>query len=232
MQPAPLLPHLSHTTLHLFPFQIRGRVYRYGEKNLYRKIWYISHRKNTNVSSTAERCHLQHIFNISNHSSSIAQALAHHKFVFTLPKSVRNDPQDLQVMVTKANSIKGTWYVECDLSLPRNRANRRRSNCLVVRGKTPTTNHKDNVQDLFSTIFYSPVTLADIGISEQRKELAMQAIAEVWTTGICNPGENGQSVHDILFAQTPEGIKLRQQGEKQQALEHARERLERAVKMK
>ena len=61
----------------------------------------------------------------------------------------------------------------------------------------------------------------------------MQAIAEVWTTGICNPGENGQSVHDILFAylsQTPEGIKLRQQGEKQQALEHARERLERAVK--
>jgi hypothetical protein len=36
-----------------------------------------------------------------------AQALAHHKFVFTLPKSVRNDSQDLQVMVTKANSIKG-----------------------------------------------------------------------------------------------------------------------------
>ena len=32
----------------------------------------------------------------------IAQALAHHKFVFTLPKSVRNDPQDLQVMVTKS----------------------------------------------------------------------------------------------------------------------------------
>jgi hypothetical protein len=57
----------------------------------------------------------------------------------------------------------------------------------------------------------------------------------VCTTRICNlsPGENGQSVHDILFAylsQTPEGIKLRQQGEKQQALEHARERLERAVK--
>jgi len=61
----------------------------------------------------------------------------------------------------------------------------------------------------------------------------MQAIAEVWTTGICNPGENGQSLHGILFAylsQTPEGIKLRQQGERQQALEHARECLERAVK--
>jgi hypothetical protein len=55
----------------------------------------------------------------------------------------------------------------------------------------------------------------------------------VWTTGNCNPGENGQSLHDILFAylsQTPKGIKLRGQGEKQQALEHARERLERAVK--
>jgi hypothetical protein len=55
----------------------------------------------------------------------------------------------------------------------------------------------------------------------------------VWTTGICNPGEDGQSLHDILFAylsQTLEGRKLRQQGEKQQALEHAQERLERAVK--
>jgi hypothetical protein len=33
-------------------------------------MWYISDRKNTNVSSTVERCHLQHNFNISNHSSS------------------------------------------------------------------------------------------------------------------------------------------------------------------
>jgi hypothetical protein len=32
-----------------------------------------------------------------------------------LPKRVRNDPEDLQVMVTKANSIKGFWYVECDI---------------------------------------------------------------------------------------------------------------------
>jgi len=64
----------------------------------------------------------------------------------------------------------------------------------------------------------SPATLADIGISEQRNELAMQAIAQVWTTGTCS------------VAQTPEVIKLRQQGEEQQALERARERVERAVK--
>ena len=65
------------------------------------------------------------------------------------------------------------------------------------------------------------------------QRLAMQAIAEVWTTRICNPGENSESLHDMLFthlSQTPAGIKLRQQGEKQQALEQARERLERAVK--
>ena len=37
-------------------------------------------------------------------------------------------------------------------------------------------------------------------------------------------------VKDRALTQTQEGIKLRQQGEKQQALEHARERLERAVK--
>ena len=55
------------------------------------------------------------------------------------------------------------------------------------------------------------MTLADIGISEQRKELAVQAIF-------------------AYLSQTPEGIELRQQGEKQQALEHSRERLERAVK--
>jgi hypothetical protein len=49
----------------------------------------------------------------------LAQALVHHKFVFTLPKRVRNDPEDLQVMVTKANSIKGFWYVECDIISPK-----------------------------------------------------------------------------------------------------------------
>ena len=85
----------------------------------------------------------------------------------------------------------------------------------VVRGNTPSTDHKDNVRDLFSNIFNSPATLADV---EQRKELAMQAIAQVWTTGTCS------------VAQTPEVIKLRQQGEDQQALERARERVERAVK--
>ena len=44
--------------------------------------------------------------------------------------------------------------------------------------------------------------------------------------------KNGNSLHDMLtyLAQTPEVIKLRQQGEDQQALERARERVERAVK--
>jgi len=58
------------------------------------------------------------------------------------------------------------------------------------------------VQDLFSNIFYSPLTLADIGISEQLKELAMQAIAEVWTAGIWNPGENGQSAGSSYSVRT------------------------------
>ena len=94
----------------------------------------------------------------------------------------------------------------------------------VVRGNTPSADHKDNLRDLFSSILDSPVTLADIGISEQRTELAMQAIAEVWTTGICNVLENGKSLHDMLFtylSQTPEVINLRQQEEEQQALERA-----------
>ena len=74
------------------------------------------------------------------------------------------------------------------------------------------------IGDLSSKIFNTPSTLADIGISEQRKELAMQAIAQVWTTGTCS------------VAQTPEVMRLRQQGEEQQSLERARERVERAVK--
>jgi hypothetical protein len=52
----------------------------------------------------------------------LAQALAHHKFVFTLPKKlkrVRNHPEDLQVMVTKSYRIKGFWYVECDIMSPK-----------------------------------------------------------------------------------------------------------------
>ena len=150
----------------------------------------------------------------------LAQALVHHKFVFTLPKRVRNDPEDLQVMVTKANSIKGFWYVECDIISPKHLRESSLIQLPVVRGNTPSTDHKDNVRDLFSNIFNSPATLADIGISEQRKELAMQAIAQVWTTGICS----------LSVTQTPEVIKLRQQGEEQQALERARERVERAVK--
>ena len=42
-----------------------------------------------------------------------------------------------------------------------------------VRGKTPTTNHKDHVQDLFSYIFHIPVTLTDIGISLTRYTLCV-----------------------------------------------------------
>jgi hypothetical protein len=143
----------------------------------------------------------------------LAQVLAHHKFVFTLPKRVRNDPEDLQVMVTKANSIKGFWYVECDITSPKQLRESALIQLPVVRGNTPSTDHTDNVRDLFINIFKSPVTLADIGISEQRKELAMQAIAQVWTTGICNVLENGKSLHDMHFtylSRTPEVIKLRQ----------------------
>jgi hypothetical protein len=78
-------------------------------------------------------------------------------------------------MVTNANSIKGTWCVECDIVSPKELRESMPIQLPAVRGKTPTTNHKDNVQDLFSYIFHSPGTLADIGISEERKELAMHA---------------------------------------------------------
>ena len=77
-------------------------------------------------------------------------------------------------MVTKAISIKGTWYVECDIVSPKELRELTPIQLPVVRGKTPTTNRKDNVQDLFSKIFYSLVTLGDMGISEEGKELAMQ----------------------------------------------------------
>ena len=105
-------------------------------------------------------------------SQLLAQALAHHKFVFNLPKRVRNDPEDLQVMVTQANSIKGFLYVECDIISPKHLRESALIQLPVVRRNTPSTDHKDNVRDLFNNIFNSPATLADIGISEQRKELA------------------------------------------------------------
>ena len=112
---------------------------------------------------------------------------------------VRNDPEDLQVMVTKANSIKGFWYVECDIISPKQLRESALIQLPVARGNTLSTDHKDNVRDLFNNIFNNPTTLANIGISEQRKELAMQAIAQVWTTGICS----------LSVTETPEVIKLR-----------------------
>ena len=89
-------------------------------------------------------------------------------------------------MVTKAYSIKGFWYVECDIISPKQLRESALIQLPVVRGNAPSTDHKDNVRDLFISIFNSPVTLADIGISEQQKVLAMQAMAQVWTTGICS----------------------------------------------
>jgi hypothetical protein len=77
----------------------------------------------------------------------LAQAFVHHKFVFTLPR-VRNEPKDLQVMVTKANSIKGFWYVEWDIISPKHLRESALIQLPVVRGNNPSTDHKDNVRDL------------------------------------------------------------------------------------
>ena len=72
------------------------------------------------------------------------------------------------------------------------------------------------------------------GAQHQSAECSIAScVVRVLTTGICNVLENGKPLHDMLFtylSQTLELIKFRQQGEEQQALEHARERVERAVK--
>jgi hypothetical protein len=140
---------------------------------------------------------------------------------------------DKSLLSSNRVSQQGFWYVECDIISPKLLRETALIQLPVVRGNTPSADHKDNLRDLFSSILDSPVTLADLGISEQRTELAMQTIVDVLTTGICNVLENGKPLHDMLFtylSQTLELIKFRQQGEEQQALEHARERVERAVK--
>jgi hypothetical protein len=43
-------------------------------------------------------------------------------------------------MVTKANNIKGTWYVECDIFSPKELRESTPIQLPVVRGKTHTTN--------------------------------------------------------------------------------------------
>ena len=70
-------------------------------------------------------------------------------------KRVRNDPEDLQVMVTKANSIKGFRYVECDIISPKHLRESALIQLPVVRGNIPSTDHKDYVRDLFNNIFNS-----------------------------------------------------------------------------
>jgi hypothetical protein len=141
-------------------------------------VVYLSPQENKRLS-TVERCHLQHNFNISNHSSSHGQLLLAHKtFVSPCPKVSETTPKTYRSWSRKRNSIKGTWYVECDIVSPTELRESTPIQLSVVRGKTPTTNHKDNVQDLFSYISHSPVTLADIGLSEERKELAMTSLCK------------------------------------------------------
>ena len=112
-----------------------------------------------------------------------AQALVHHKFVFTLPKDVRNDETDLQIMASHAYSYKKFWYVDWKIVSP-DPQNQSMIQLPVMRGKTPTTNHKDNLLDLFNRIFHNPATLADLGIDEVRVQRAVRALASVWSTGI------------------------------------------------
>jgi hypothetical protein len=153
----------------------------------------------------------------------IAQALAHHKFVFTLPKSVRNDSQDLQVMVTKANSIKGTWYVECDIVSPKELLESMPIQLPVVRGKNPTTNHKDNVQDLFS--YPESPQPGDSGRHWHFRRTKRACYASITSSRRCGPQEsviparlvNPYTIYSLrtfhdFESQTPEGIKLHQQG--------------------
>ena len=79
----------------------------------------------------------------------LAQALVHHKFVFTLPKDVRNDTTDLQIMAVHAYSYKKFWYVDWKVISPDNSRDQTLIQIPVTRGKTPTTDHKDNLLDLF-----------------------------------------------------------------------------------
>jgi hypothetical protein len=124
----------SATTL--FPFQIRGRVYRYGAKNLHIKMWYISHRRNTNVSNTVERCHLQPNFNISNHTSS--RRRSHITNLFSpCPKVSGTTPKTYRSWSRKRITSRALGTLNVTLSLPRNCANRRLFNCLWYEERPP-----------------------------------------------------------------------------------------------
>ena len=82
-----------------------------------------------------------------------AQALVHNKFVFTLPKDVRGDKADLQVLASHAYSSKKFWYVDCKILSPEVPEDEKIIQMPVVRGNTPTTNHKHNLRDLFNRIY-------------------------------------------------------------------------------
>ena len=113
-----------------------------------------------------------------------AQALVHNKFVFTLPKDVRGDKADLQVLASHAYSSKKFWYVDCKILSPEVPEDEKIIQMPVVRGNTPTTNHKHNLRDLFNRIYQNPTTLADIGITRARVQQAASALAAIWDTGL------------------------------------------------
>ena len=85
-------------------------------------------------------------------SGIFAQALIHNKFVFTLPKGVRGDATDLQVMASHAYSYKKFWYVDCDIVSFKVLREPTLIQMPVVRGDSLTTKHKHNLCDLFNTV--------------------------------------------------------------------------------
>jgi hypothetical protein len=85
---------------------------------------------------SAERCHLQHNFNISNHSSSHKRS--HITNLFSpCPRVSGTTPKTYRSWSRKRIALRALGTLNVTLSLPRNCANRRRSNCLWYEERLP-----------------------------------------------------------------------------------------------
>ena len=117
--------------------------------------------------------------------AQLARALAHHKFVFKLPQDYWNNPytgatSECTVMARRAQGIKKRQYLWCDVLEPKQAHNEGHEIQLRVSEDSKSSDSHLNLRNALNTVFDYPKTLADIGLTSNTVQDALQAMISLY----------------------------------------------------
>jgi hypothetical protein len=105
----------------------------------------------------------------------LTKILVYHKHVLTLTCSFlqvdNTHKDDLKLMTRRAYVIKGFPYIDYEVIAPKKMQEVYKGSPIqipVTKGTVKSTNHKGNVIDVLRQTYNKPVSLADIGINDER----------------------------------------------------------------